>query len=296
MNTSTEAKWFKKKDEKKVQCLLCPRNCVISPEKSGYCGIRRNISGELFITAYGRPVGLQVDPIEKKPLSQFMPGSRTFSLGTYGCNLGCLFCQNYHLSRGNYAEEELENIDSYYSPSKIVDLAIQNKCRSIAFTYNEPLIWGEYVIDIAKLAKTRNLATVLVSNAYVSKEAREEILPTIDAANFDMKGFSEEFYTEMTGSHLQPVLDTIEYFHSIGGHLELTNLVIPGKNDSDEMIDGYLEWVADKLDKSVPLHFSAYFPRHKYHESPPTSPETLYAIRDKAEKAGFTSVYLGNIR
>ena len=289
-------KWWEKTDNGKIQCLLCPRNCIIATGKSGYCGIRKNISGELVLLAYGRPVALQVDPIEKKPLSEFMSGSSTFSLGTYGCNLGCLFCQNYHLSQGNYAEAELKDVDSFFSPSKIVDLAVRNKCKSIAFTYNEPLIWGEYVIDIAKLAKARSLATVLVSNAYVSKDAREEILPNIDAANFDMKGFSEKFYTEMTRSHLQPVLDTIEYFYSIGGHLELTNLVIPGKNDSDKMIDDYLDWVAKKLDKNVPLHFSAYFPQHKYRESPPTPAETLYAILDKAEKAGFTSVYLGNIR
>ena len=296
MHKSPNTKWWKKEGNDRVQCFLCPRNCVIAPGKNGYCGIRKNITGELVLTAYGRPVALHVDPIRKKPLSEFMPGTQTFSLGTYGCNLGCLFCQNFRLSRGNYAEAELKSIDSFYSPSKIVDLAIQDKCKSIAFTYNEPLIWGEYVIDIAKLAKNRGLATVLVSNAYVSKEAREEILPNIDAANFDMKGFSEGFYTEMTCSHLQPVLDTIEYFHSIGGHLELTNLVIPGKNDSEKMIDDYLQWVVEKLDTTVPLHFSAYVPKYKYNDSPPTPPATLYAIRDKAEKAGFTSVYLGNIR
>ena len=295
INKSPNCSWWERSGDN-VTCLLCPRNCVISPGKTGYCGIRSNIDGSLVLLAYGRPVALQVDPIEKKPLSEFMPGTRTFSLGTYGCNLGCLFCQNHNLSRGKYSDDELRSPDSYYSPEKIVELAVQNKCRSIAFTYNEPLIWGEYVIDTAKCAKSKGLASVLVSNAYVSREAAEEILPNIDAANFDMKGFSEEFYKEMTGSHLQPVLDTIEYFHSIGGHIELTNLVIPGKNDSDEMIDGYLDWVAEKLDKKVPLHFSAYFPMHKYRESPPTPRETLFSIREKAEKAGFSSVYLGNIR
>lgn len=296
MDIYLNTKWWKKEEKDEVRCLLCPRNCVIPSGKSGYCGIRKNISGELILLAYGRPVALQVDPIEKKPLLEFLPGTRTFSLGTYGCNLGCLFCQNHHLSRGKYSEEEFKSADSFYSPAKIVDMAIEQKCKSIAFTYNEPLIWGEYVIDIAKLAKKRTLSTVLVSNAYVSKEAREEILPHIDAANFDMKGFSEEFYMEMTGSKLKPVLDTIEYYHSIGGHLEITNLVIPGKNDSEKMMDQFLHWVAEKLEKSVPLHFSAFFPRYKYHESSVTPRETLFKIREKFEQAGFSSIYLGNIK
>ncbi len=293
---STNTKWWQKKGKDNVQCHLCPRNCIISLDKTGYCGIRKNAEGELVLLAYGRPVALQVDPIEKKPLTEFLPGTSTFSIGTYGCNLGCLFCQNYHLSRGKYSEKELESIDAYYSPDKIVELAIQHNCQSVAFTYNEPLICGEYVIDIAKCAKSKGLGTVLVSNAYVSKQSAKEILPNIDAANFDMKGFSEEFYTEMTGSHLHPVLDTIKYFHSTGGHLELTNLVIPNKNDSDKMIDDYLDWVAAKLDKKVPLHFSAFFPVHKYTDSPSTPHETLFSIKQKAEKAGFTSVHLGNIR
>ncbi len=296
MNKSPNAKWWRKEGNDNIQCLLCPRKCVISPGKTGYCGIRKNVEGSLVLLAYGRPAALQVDPIEKKPLAEFMPGTSTFSLGTYGCNLGCLFCQNHNLSRGKYSDDELRSSDSYYSPEKIVELAIQNSCRSVAFTYNEPLIWGEYVIDIAKYAKSKGLATVLVSNAYISHQSAEDILPHIDAANFDMKGFSENFYTEMTGSHLQPVLDTIEYFYSIGGHLELTNLLIPGKNDSDEMISDYLDWVSDKLDKNVPLHFSAYHPAYKYHDSPPTPHKTLFAIKEKAEKKGFNSIYLGNIR
>jgi pyruvate formate lyase activating enzyme len=277
-------------------CTLCPRKCCIKPEKSGYCGVRKNIGGELITLAYGHPVAMQVDPIEKKPLAEFLPGSKTFSIGTYGCNLGCLFCQNAHLSRGQYSQDELNSANSYYSPEKIVDLAIQSKCQSIAFTYNEPLIWSEYIIDIAKIAKLHNLATVLVSNAYISIEAAKDIFPYIDAANFDMKGFSEKFYMEMTGGRLESVLDSIEYFFSLGRHLELTNLVIPGQNDSDEMISAYLEWVSEKLSRQLPLHFSAYFPMHKYHDSPPTPRKTLFEIKAKALNAGCSSIYLGNIR
>ena len=293
-----QCRWWTKgiDGDKTLTCVLCPRRCRISVGNTGFCGIRKNLNGELVSVAYGRPVALQVDPIEKKPLAEFLPGTRTFSVGTYGCNLNCLFCQNHHLSRGSYSDSELQRDRCFYSPEKIVEVAVRENCRSVAFTYNEPLIWGEYLIDIAKVARDAGLRTVLVSNAYITKEAAEEILPFIDAANFDMKGFSEEFYRDMTGGDLQTVLDTIESYYSTGGHLELTNLVIPGKNDSDEMIDSYLDWGSEKLDQSVPLHFSAYFPMFKYRESPPTPRETLFAIKAKAVDAGFSSVYLGNIR
>jgi len=297
MNGTVEyhpAEWCKKGAGSSVNCLLCPRECLIPENNSGFCGIRRNINGRLYTLAYGFPVALQIDPIEKKPLAEFLPGSLTFSLGTYGCNLNCSFCQNHHLSRGSYDTAVLKTCEQY-SPETIVALAGQNSCKSIAFTYNEPLIWGEYLVDIAKCAKNADIATVLVSNAYISRSAAEEILPLIDAANFDMKGFSDKFYMEMTGGSLLPVLETMEYFHSLGGHLEITNLIIPGKNDSPEMIDDYLSWVEEKLGKNIPLHFSAYHPAYRYSESPPTAPEKLYSIRTLAEQRGFKHIYLGNI-
>jgi pyruvate formate lyase activating enzyme len=174
-------------------------------------------------------------------------------------------------------------------------MALESGCESVAFTYNEPIVWCEYAADIAELAHAAGLATVMVSNAYFAKEPAEEFLPLVDAANFDMKGFSEEFYKKMTGGSLRPVLETIKLHHSLGGHLELTNLVIPGENDSPDMIDAYLEWVAGNIGLSVPLHFSAYFPRHRFHSAPPTPPSTLRRIRETAISAGFTSVHLGNI-
>ncbi len=286
--------WEKKGDSVTVLCRLCPRQCLIDNGKCGYCNARVNSDGVLYSLIYGYPVALQVDPIEKKPLAEFQPGTKTFSIGTIGCNLNCLFCQNYHLSRG-IPSKNIGNPDRYFSPESIIDLTIKHNCSSVAFTYNEPTVWAEYAIDIAKLAQQNSLAAVLVSNGYISKQAAEVLYPLIDAANIDMKGFSNDFYIEMTGARLQPVLDSIKYLYNLNKHIELTNLVIPNKNDDIELISLFLDWVEDNLDKDIPLHFSAYHPMYKYKESPPTSPEILYNIRNTANKRGFNHVYLGNI-
>jgi pyruvate formate lyase activating enzyme len=317
--------WTKENDTYSILCNLCPRQCLIGNGKRGFCKARENRDGVLYSIVYGYPVALQVDPIEKKPFAEFMSGTKTFSIGTYGCNLNCLFCQNYHLSRGippentdilepihfskldrkgepqdeDYAsrskDRHAHQQDRYFSPESIIKLSIKHNCRSVAFTYNEPTVWAEYAIDIAKLAKKNNLNVVLVSNGYITKQAAEVFYPLIDAANIDMKGFSEHFYSEMTGARLQPVLDSIKYLYSLNKHVELTNLIIPDKNNDDKMIDSFLSWVVQNLDKNVPLHFSAYHPMYKYNESPRTSPEILYNIRDIAKKRGFNHVYLGNI-
>jgi pyruvate formate lyase activating enzyme len=285
------AKWWEVKNGK-IHCLLCPNMCLIQENSLGKCGIRKNINGKLYSLGYARPVALQIDPIEKKPLNNFLQGTKTFSLGTNGCNLSCKFCQNHHISQVQYTQNSLK---TNYKAEEIVKLSIKNKCSSISFTYNEPIIWGEYLIEIAQIAKKNYLSTVLVSNAYVNKQAAEEIFQYIDAANFDMKGFSEDFYSEMTGGHLLPVLEAIKYFYSLGKHLELTNLIIPGKNDSINMIENYLDWVASELDKSITLHFSAFHPDYKYFQSPATPNATLFSIKKLAEKKGFTNIYLGNI-
>ncbi len=288
-----EAKWWKA-EQGGVRCLLCPRGCLIHEGKIGFCDVRKNIQGRLYSIAYGHPVAIHIDPIEKKPLAEFLPGSWTFSLGTYGCNIACSFCQNYHLSREFYDEEKTEKA-TFYSPERIVQLAKKEDCKSVAFTYNEPLIWAEYAMDIARLAKEEGLATVLVSNGYITPEAAQDLYPLIDAANIDMKGFSEEFYSEMTGGKLAPVLEAIKYLASLGKHLEITNLVIPNKNDSDEMIYGFLDWTRRNLGYGVPIHFSAYHPDYKYNGSPGTPPETLHSIKEKALKLGFKSVHIGNV-
>ena len=259
----------------------------------GFCKVRKNSGGVLYTLIYGYPAALQVDPIEKKPFAEFMSGSKTFSIGTFGCNLNCLFCQNYHLSRGEPSDNP-DRQERYFSPETILNLAKKHNCRSVAFTYNEPTVWAEYAIDIAKLAQKNGLAAVLISNGYISKEAAGALYPLIDAANIDMKGFSENFYSGMTDAKLYPVLDSIKYLYSLNKHIELTNLIIPGKNNDRDMIDLFLDWVESALNKHIPLHFSAYHPMYKYKE-PPTSPEVLLNIRDIADKRGFKHVYLGNI-
>ena len=287
------AGWWQELAGKKVACLLCPRKCIIANDCCGFCGVRKNHDGKLYSLSYGKPVAINVDPIEKKPLAEFMPGTKTFSIGTFGCNLNCNFCQNWTLSRGNYAQ--LTKPVQTYTPETVVKLAQQHHCKSIAFTYNEPTVFAEYVIETAKLAHQAGLATVLVTNGYISSEVRQELYPLIDAVNIDMKGFSEIFYSEMTGTSLSPVLDSIKYFYALGHHLEITNLIIPGKNDSEELINNWFDWIEINLDKNVPLHFSAFHPDYKLTDAPRTSAETLHQIRAKAELRGFSSVYLGNI-
>ena len=285
------ASWWEPSADGKVKCRLCPHNCVISNGHTGYCAVRENRGGQLFSIAYGRPVAVHVDPIEKKPLARFMPGTSTFSFGTFGCNLGCLFCQNDSLSRGRY--ESPGNYD-FVKPERIVELAQGYNSDSISFTYNEPTVFAEYAIDVARLARDAGLPRVLVSNGYITREAANDFYPLIDAANIDMKGFSEDFYREMTSSHLQPALDSIKLLYTLGKHLEITTLIIPEKNDSIEMLNNWLDWVEQNLDKTVPLHFSAYHPCYKYF-APPTPRETLLAIRRQAQARGFSEVFLGNI-
>jgi pyruvate formate lyase activating enzyme len=283
----------KLKNSSVVKCNLCPRYCEILDKNRGFCGVRYNCSGILYSLVYGYPAALQVDPIEKKPFAEFLSGTKTFSIGTYGCNLNCSFCQNYHLSRGN-GDVSISKF-KFISAEAIVEAAIKNDCRSVAFTYNEPTVWVEYGIDIAKKAKENHLAVVLVSNGFISKSAAEVFYPLIDAANIDMKGFSESFYAEMINGKLEPVLESVKLLYDLEKHVELTNLIIPGKNDSDRMVENYLAWVESNLDLNVPLHFSAYRPMYKCKSIPGTSPELLYSIRACAEERGFKSVYLGNI-
>jgi pyruvate formate lyase activating enzyme len=285
------ASWWEPCADGKVKCRLCPRNCIIGDGRAGYCAVRENRGGKLFSISYGRPVAVHVDPIEKKPLARFMPGTSTFSFGTFGCNLGCLFCQNDSLSRGKY--EEPGNYE-FVKPERIIELAQSCKADSISFTYNEPTVFAEYAIDVARLAAAANLPRALVSNGYITREAANDLYPMIDAANIDMKGFSEDFYREMTSSRLQPTLDAIKLLYALGKHIEITTLIIPEKNDSAEMLNNWLDWVEQNLDKTVPLHFSAYHPCYKY-AAPPTPRETLLAIRRQAQSRGFNEVFLGNI-
>ncbi|MBQ4480229.1 MAG: AmmeMemoRadiSam system radical SAM enzyme [Victivallales bacterium] len=291
MTQLAPAKWWTSAENNAVRCELCPRHCAIPEGGQGYCAVRRNRGGELFSVAYGRPVSLAIDPIEKKPLARFLPGSRTFSFGTFGCNLGCVFCQNDSLSRGAYADDDLQ---TWVPPEQIVELALQHHCPSISYTYNEPTVFAEYVCDIARLAHAAGLKNVLVSNGYIADAAADELYPLLNAANIDMKGYSEAFYGQMCQASLEPVLRSLEKLHAIGVHLEVTTLVIPGKNDNLAELDAWLDWVDAHLGRETPLHFSAYHPAYRC-RIPRTPPATLYAIRDLGASRGFPNLFLGNI-
>jgi pyruvate formate lyase activating enzyme len=286
------ARWWRTLSDGRIHCYLCPRQCHIGEGQHGFCFIRENVGGELVQLGYGRPAALAVDPIEKKPLFHFHPGSRVLSLGTAGCNLGCQFCQNFDMSKARSMQED----SSCMSPKQIVNLAIARDAPAIAFTYNEPTIWAEFVIDIAKMAHAAGLRTVMVSNGYISREAFSEVYEHIDAANIDLKGYSEEFYSKVTLSHLAPVLDTLRWLRrETSVWFEITNLIIPGLNDSREDTNELCEWVLGELGNDVPLHFTAFHPDFKMLDREPTPPETILRAREEALAAGLKYVYAGNI-
>lgn len=271
-------------------CGLCPRRCRIAPGERGACLARINRAGTLYSAVYGVPAAVQIDPVEKKPFANFLPGTKTFSLGTFGCNLFCKNCQNDRLSRGTPAE----NPSQIISPEKVVAAALQHQCRSVAFTYNEPSIWAEYAIDIARLAHDAGLKTVLVTNGFITQEAAAELYPVIDAANIDLKSMNPAFYQENCWGNLADVLAAIRQYHATGGHLELTTLVIPEKNDSDEEIEQIFDFAESLNDPELILHFSRFFPFHQLRDLPATPPETLYHIREMGIKRGLR-IALGNL-
>jgi pyruvate formate lyase activating enzyme len=287
-----EAAWWEAEPGGRVHCYLCPRHCHIHAGQAGFCFIRVNRGGKLYSLGYGSPAALQIDPIEKKPLSHFLPGSRVFSMGTAGCNMGCFFCQNWDISKSRQDQVRSQRI----SPEDVPLLALEYGCESLAFTYNEPTIWGEYVIDICRAAKDHGLKTVMVSNGYITREAFHDIYDHIDAANIDLKAFTENFYGRITLTHLQPVLDTLQWLkNETSVWFELTNLLIPTLNDGAEEIGKLSEWVMQHLGPDVPLHFTAFHPDFKLQDKPPTPPETLHRARKIALDAGLHYVYEGNI-
>jgi len=287
-----EARWWEPEPNAKAHCYLCPRHCHIGEGQAGFCFIRVNEGGKLYSLGYASPAALQIDPIEKKPLSHFLPGTRVFSMGTAGCNMGCFFCQNWDISKSR-ADQVRSN---HVPPEDVVALAIRNGCPSIAFTYNEPTIWGEYVIDICHAAHEAGLNTVMVTNDYITREAFHDIYDHIDAANVDLKAFTEKFYGRITLTHLQPVLDTLKWLkNETSVWFEITNLIIPDLNDSPEETRLLADWVLENLGPNVPLHFTAFHPDFKLREKPRTPPETLHAARAIAREAGLHYVYEGNI-
>jgi pyruvate formate lyase activating enzyme len=292
MSERYPAHYWHRTDDGRIQCDVCPRDCKLREGQRGACFVRMRESDEMILTTYGRSSGFCIDPIEKKPLNHFYPGSSVLSFGTAGCNLACKFCQNSDISK----TQDMDKLMAQASPEAIAAAAVQNGCRSVAFTYNDPVIFLEYAMDVADACHAHNIKTVAVSAGYMHDQARRDFYAKIDAANIDLKGFSDDFYFKLTSAHLQPVLDTLLYLkHETDVWLEITTLLIPGKNDSDEELTALSQWVSRELGRDVPLHFSAFHPAHRMLDTHPTPPETLRRARRIATKAGLDYVYLGNV-
>ena len=286
-----EARWWRPIDRGRVLCYLCPRLCEFGPGKAGFCFIRQNREGKLYSAGYGRSTGFAADPIEKKPLNHFLPGTSVLSFGTAGCNLGCKFCQNWNISKARLDDRSSE----VAMPEKVVELAEATGAAGIAYTYNDPVIWAEYAIDIARVARAAGLKNVMVTAGYVTPEARPEVFEYVDAANVDLKAFTEGFYREFTLSHLAPVLDTLVWLRETGVWIEITTLLIPGLNDSAEEIERECGWIVEHLGPHVPLHFTAFHPAFKMLDRPPTPAATLRMAREIAHRSGIRFCYLGNV-
>ena len=279
-------------EDGRIQCDLCPRDCKLHDGQRGACFVRGRVGDVMVLTTYGRSSGFCIDPIEKKPLNQFYPGSSILSFGTAGCNLACKFCQNWDISKSRSFDKLMDQA----SPEAIACSAQKNGCKSVAFTYNDPVIFAEYAMDVADACHAHGLKTVAVTAGYIHAQPRREFFAKMDAANVDLKAFTEEFYIKQTGSHLQPVLDTLRYLkHETDVWIELTTLLIPGLNDSSQEISAMSDWIIKELGPDVPLHFSAFHPDYKLIDIPPTSVETLIRARQIALDAGLRYVYTGNV-
>jgi len=285
-------RFWHQRDDGRIQCDLCPRECKLHDGQRGLCYVRARVDDEIVLTTYGRSSGFCVDPIEKKPLNHFLPGTSVLSFGTAGCNLACRFCQNWDISTAR----EYDVLADEASPEKVARVADELDTPSIAFTYNDPVIFHEYAIDIADAARDRGVRTVAVTAGYVNPEPRREFYAHMDAANIDLKGFTEEFYHRTCAGALAPVLDTLEYVrHKTDVWLEITTLLIPGLNDSDEEIDEMTKWVVEHLGPDVPHHFTAFHPSYKMMDRPSTSSRTLNRAREIGMGNGEWYVYTGNV-
>ncbi len=287
-----EALFYEVKDDGTVVCFLCPQNCVIKEGRRGSCGVRENRGGKLLTLVYGSVSSMAVDPIEKKPLFHFYPGSPIFSISTVGCNFHCQNCQNWEISQASIES----GLTREFSPEKIVRLTEENGSKLIAYTYNEPFIWYEFVYDVAKLAQQRGIMNVLVTNGYVMEEPLREIAPYIDAANVDVKSMRDEFYRKICKApSVKPVLDNILIMQDEGIHVELTYLIIPTLNDSEEEIRKFARWVKENAGVDMPVHFSRFFPHYKLSNLPPTPPSTIVKAWKLAREEGLHYVYMGNM-
>ncbi|MCP4360543.1 MAG: AmmeMemoRadiSam system radical SAM enzyme [Chloroflexi bacterium] len=279
-------------DNGRIQCDLCPRYCKLAEGQRGMCFVRMRENDQIVLTTYGRSSGYCVDPIEKKPLNHFLPGTPILSFGTAGCNLFCKFCQNWDISKSR----QIDTLADQASPETIARAAEQLGCRSVAFTYNDPVIFMEYARDVAQACHERGIKSVAVTAGYMCAEPRREFYQYMNAANVDLKGFSEDFYKKLCAGQLQPVLDTLVYLkHETAVWFEITNLIIPGWNDSEAELEEMTQWVIQNLGPDVPMHFSAFHPDYKMLDKPPTPPDTLTRARNIARKNGVRYAYTGNI-
>jgi pyruvate formate lyase activating enzyme len=275
-----------------VKCHLCAHGCVLSDGKTGICGVNRNAGGKIECLVYGRPIAQSIDPVEKKPLKRFMSGTFTYSIGTFGCNFRCEWCQNYHISQ---ARSEKFELLPFVSPEKIVESAINSECLSISYTYNEPTVFYPYAKDIGMIAKEKGLKNIFVSNGYQSDEVIHEMLDWVDAINVDLKCFNADNHRKYTGAELDVVLKNLKILAGSDVHLEITTLIIPGFNDSDEELTEIANFIADKLGRNVPWHVSAFHPDYKMTDRNQTASETVYRAVETGKNAGLEFVYAGNV-
>ena len=285
-------RWWHRLDDGRLQCDLCPRDCRLHDGQRGACFVRQAQGEQIVLTTYGRSSGFCLDPVEKKPLNHFYPGTSILSFGTAGCNLACKFCQNWDISKSR----DMDRLMEMATPEAIAATARRLDSPAVAFTYNDPVIFAEYALDTAAACRAQGIRTVAVTAGYIHAEPRQEFFRAMDAANVDLKSFSDNFYVRLCGGHLQPVLDTLAYIrHDTDCWLEITTLLIPGQNDSDDEIQALSRWIYRELGPDVPLHFSAFHPDWKMEDLPPTPPATLTRARNLARDAGLHHVYTGNV-
>jgi pyruvate formate lyase activating enzyme len=285
-------RWWHRLDDGRIQCDLCPRDCKLHEGQRGMCFVRQRVGDAMVLTTYGRSSGFCIDPVEKKPLNHFLPGSSVFSFGTAGCNLACKFCQNWDISKSR----EMDRLMDAASPERIAEVARDSGAASVAFTYNDPVIFAEYAMDAADACHALGVQTVAVTAGYIHAQPRREFYAKMDAANVDLKGFTEAFYFQQTGAHLAPVLDTLQYLkHETDCWFEITTLLIPGHNDSSDEIQAETRWIAEHLGLDVPLHFTAFHPDYKMLDVPRTPASTLTRAREIGLANGLHYVYTGNV-
>ncbi|MCM8828588.1 MAG: AmmeMemoRadiSam system radical SAM enzyme [Candidatus Omnitrophica bacterium] len=286
-----EAMFYEKADNQMVRCYLCPKNCLVPEGNYGFCRARKNIAGTLYAMGYGKPCSVAVDPMEKKPLFHYLPGSRTFSIASAGCSLRCLFCQNWQISQSTPEQTRNYNL----APEEVANLAKEKNCPVIAYTYSEPVNFYEYMLDTAKIARSRGIKNIMHTAGYINQEPLEKLLPYIDAANVDLKGFSQNYYKNVCGAGLDDVLRTLKIMKKHKIWIEITTLIVPGYNDSEEELKKLCDWIKNNLGSDTPLHFSRFYPVYKLAHITATPYQTLEKAAEIAKRSGLKYVYIGNV-